>query len=36
MAHHCYVTTLLPEAFAVDELSSLYALRWVIELAFKF
>jgi len=34
--YHCYVTTLRAEAFTVEELSSLYALRWVIELLFKF
>lgn len=30
--YHCYVTSLSPEEFTVEELATLYALRWVIEL----
>ncbi len=33
--YHRYVTTLSAEEFNPDELASLYALRWVIELLFK-
>jgi hypothetical protein len=33
--YHCYVTTLPPETFSVEELAVLYSLRWVIELLFK-
>ena len=33
--YHCYVTTLPAEMFSVEELETLYALRWVIELLFK-
>lgn len=32
---HCYVTTLPPEMFTVEELANLYRLRWIIELLFK-
>ena len=34
--YHCYLSTLPPEDFTVEELSNLYSLRWVIELLFKF
>ena len=34
--YHCYVTTLPPESFSVEEITSLYSLRWVVELLFKF
>jgi hypothetical protein len=33
--YHCYVTTLPSEQFSVEELETLYSLRWVIELLFK-
>ena len=33
--YHCYVTTLEPERFSVDELAELYARRWIIELLMK-
>jgi IS4 transposase len=33
--YHCYVTSLPPEQFTVEELQTLYALRWTIELLFK-
>lgn len=33
--YHCYVTSLSPEQFTVEELETLYALRWTIELLFK-
>jgi IS4 transposase len=34
--YHCYVTTLSPNLFSVEELTLLYRLRWVVELFFKF
>lgn len=33
--YHCYVTSLPPEMLSVEELETLYSLRWVIELLFK-
>jgi len=33
--YHCYVTTLRPEQFSVEELADLYSLRWLIELMMK-
>jgi putative transposase len=33
--YHRYVTSLPPQLFTPDELATLYALRWVIELLFK-
>jgi len=33
--HHCYVTTLAHEDFSPEELTTLYSLRWTIELLFK-
>jgi len=33
--YHCYLTSLPSEQFTVQELTSLYCLRWIIELLFK-
>lgn len=33
--YHCYLTDLPAEEFSVEELETLYSLRWVIELLFK-
>jgi putative transposase len=33
--YHGYLTTLSPDDFTVEELATLYSLRWVIELLFK-
>jgi len=33
--YHCYVTTLDPETFSVEQLEALYSLRWIAELLFK-
>lgn len=33
--YHCYVTTLEPEQFTVEEIADLYSLRWVVELLMK-
>lgn len=33
--YHCYVTTLSPALFSVEELTLLYRLRWWVELFFK-
>lgn len=33
--YHRYITSLPPDLFTADELATLYALRWVIELLFK-
>jgi hypothetical protein len=33
--YHCYVTTLGPEQFSVEDLADLYCLRWTIELMMK-
>ena len=33
--YHCYVTSLSPKMFSVEELETLYSFRWVIELLFK-
>lgn len=33
--YHCYVTDLAPEEFSVEEIETLYSLRWIIELLFK-
>jgi putative transposase len=33
--YHCYLTTLAPKDFSAEELATLYARRWIIELLFK-